>query len=98
MNRLPRILSLALALTVLGAGLAFAADITFEKAGQVVAGVRCATETPSLERTEQIQIDELTEAFAASGYRVKDLLVAIALSEGFRTSRGLRAVVTMEEN
>ena len=50
------------------------------------------------ERTEQIQIDELTEAFAASGYRVKDLLVAIALSEGFRTSRGLRAVVTMEEN
>ena len=57
MNRLPRILSLALALTVLGAGLAFAADITFEKAGQVVAGVRCATETPSLERTEQIQAE-----------------------------------------
>jgi hypothetical protein len=48
-------------------------------------------------RTEQAQLDELTEAFAASGYRVKELLVALTLSEGFRTSRGARAAVTTEE-
>lgn len=50
------------------------------------------------EEGEQIQIDELTEAFAASGYRVKELLVAVALSEGFRTSRGQRVAVVMEVN
>lgn len=47
---------------------------------------------------EQIQIEELAEAFAASGFRVKELLVAVALSEGFRTSRGQRVAVVMEEN
>ncbi|MBK8592643.1 MAG: DUF1592 domain-containing protein [Sandaracinaceae bacterium] len=50
------------------------------------------------EEGEQIQIEELTEAFAASGFRVKELLVAVALSEGFRTSRGQRVAVVMEVN
>ena len=49
------------------------------------------------ERTEQIQLDELTELFAAAGYRVKELLVSIAMSQGFRTSRGPRVAVAMEE-
>jgi len=50
------------------------------------------------EEGEQIQIEELTEAFASSGFRVKELLVAVALSEGFRTSRGQRVAVVMEVN
>ena len=47
---------------------------------------------------EQIQIEELAEIFAASGFRVKELLVAVMMSEGFRTSRGQRVAVSMEEN
>jgi hypothetical protein len=35
--------------------------------------------------SEEAAIDALTEAFARSGYRLRDLFVELALSEGFRT-------------
>ncbi len=47
---------------------------------------------------EQIQLEELVQIFAASGYRVKELLVAVMMSEGFRTSRGQRVAATTEMN
>lgn len=40
--------------------------------------------------SEQAQLNALSEAFAASGYRVQELMVQIALSDGFRTSSGMR--------
>ncbi len=39
------------------------------------------------EEGELRQIVELSDAFAASGYRFQDLLLALATSEGFRTAR-----------
>ena len=43
-------------------------------------------------RTEAAQLISLGEAFEASGYRVKELLVQVALSAGFRQASELRAV------
>ena len=43
-------------------------------------------------RSEAAQLVALGESFADSGYRVKELLVQVALSEGFRRASGLRTV------
>ena len=43
-------------------------------------------------RTEEIELRSLRDSFAASGYRVKELLVQVALSRGFRRASGLRAI------
>ncbi len=45
--------------------------------------------------TEEAQLVELNEQFEAAGYSVKELLVRVALSQGFRRARGLRS--TSEE-
>ncbi len=52
--------------------------------------------TPSDDEAAQLQ--DLTAAFQSSGYRVTELLLQVALSEGFRTSTGQREAVTTETN
>ncbi|MEZ4329461.1 MAG: DUF1592 domain-containing protein [Polyangiales bacterium] len=47
--------------------------------------------------TEAIELRALRTQFAAAGYRVKELLVQVALSPGFRRASGLRTI-TEEEN
>ncbi|MCA9534640.1 MAG: DUF1592 domain-containing protein [Myxococcales bacterium] len=40
--------------------------------------------------SEEAQLRELQRAFITGGYRIKELLVSVALSEGFRHANGLR--------